>query len=79
MASRAQGKDITSGVTSPDQQATHPAKLVMRKRKNQAGRQVSARSWLAGQYLCKAEKRLLGLSRSGPCGSTVPLSLTQCR
>lgn len=30
-------------------------------------------------YLCKAEKRLLGLSSSGPRGSTVPRSLTQCR
>lgn len=30
-------------------------------------------------YLCKAEKRLLGLSSRGPWGSTVPLSLTQCK
>lgn len=29
--------------------------------------------------LCKAEKRLLGLSSTGPIGSMVPLSLTQFR
>lgn len=29
--------------------------------------------------LCRAEKRLLGLSRTGPMGSMVPLSLTQWR
>lgn len=31
------------------------------------------------RYLCRAEKRLLGLSRTGPMGSMVPLSLTQWR
>lgn len=29
--------------------------------------------------LCRAEKRLLGLSSTGPMGSMVPRSLTQCR
>lgn len=31
------------------------------------------------KYLCRAEKRLLGLKRTGPIGSIVPLSLTQLR
>lgn len=30
-------------------------------------------------YLCRAEKRLLGLRRTGPIGNMVPRSLTQCR
>lgn len=30
-------------------------------------------------HLCSAENRLLGLSKTGPCGNMVPLSLTQCR
>lgn len=30
-------------------------------------------------HLCRAENRLLGLRRTGPWGSMVPLSFTQCR
>ena len=30
-------------------------------------------------HLCRADNRLLGLSSTGPMGSMVPLSLTQCR
>lgn len=40
--------------------------------RGERGRQVAP-------HLCRAEKRLLGLRSSGPWGSTVPRSLTQCR
>lgn len=55
----------------------------MRAGKRQIWQSLRARREGAGAgwvpYLCKAEKRLLGLSSSGPRGSTVPRSLTQCR
>lgn len=35
--------------------------------------------WGLLRNLCRAEKRLLGLRRTGPMGSMVPLSLTQWR
>lgn len=60
----------------PVQQSTPSAKPAMGERTRLGSRSVQG-AQLAGRYLCKAEKRLLGLSRSGPCGSTVPLSLTQ--
>lgn len=43
------------------------------------GEALPGKAHSAVPYLCKAEKRLLGLSSRGPWGSTVPRSFTQCR
>ena len=75
----AEGRGARPALEDEASSAQHGAEVLVGRKSEDRGPEPAHRWGQAKPHLCRAEKRLLGLSSSGPWGSTVPRSLTQCK